>query len=115
MPRWSTPHFAATAVIALLGLTACKPDQRDARTEVQLVRVAVVQPAAASERGFTGVIAARVQSNLGFRVGGKVVERLVDVGQTVKAGQVLMRLDPTDFEHAITAQTGTVAAVEARL
>src|ERR1700757_500456 len=46
-----------------------------------LVQIAVAKPAGASERAFTGLIAARVQSNLGFRVPGKVVERLVDVGQ----------------------------------
>ena len=50
-----------------------------------------------SERGFTGVIAARVQSNLGFRVAGKIVERLVNAGQQVKAGQPLMRIDETDL------------------
>lgn len=115
MPRWSTPGFAAVAAVALLGLAACKPDENDARTGDQLVRVVDVLPAAASERGFTGVVAARVQSNLGFRVGGKINERLVDVGQTVKAGQPLMRLDRTDFEHAITAQIGNVAAAKARL
>jgi RND family efflux transporter MFP subunit len=56
-----------------------------------------------------------VQSDLGFRVGGKINQRLVDVGETVKAGQPLMRLDRTDFEHAITAQIGNVAAARARL
>jgi RND family efflux transporter MFP subunit len=115
LPRWSTPGFAVGAAVALLGLAACEPDKKDARTEAQLVRIVDVLPAAASERGFTGVVAARVQSNLGFRVGGKINERLVDVGQTVKAGQPLMRLDRTDFEHAITAQIGNVAAAKARM
>ncbi len=89
--------------------------QLDPRQGSQLVRIVDVQPAATSERGFTGVVAARVQSNLGFRVGAKVIERLVDVGQTVQAGQPLMRLDRTDFVHAVTAQVGNVAAGEARL
>lgn len=115
MSRWSTLGFAVVVAIALLGLAACKPDEKDARTNDQLVRVVDVLPAAASERGFTGVVAARIQSNLGFRVGGKINERLVDVGQTVKAGQPLMRLDRTDFEHTITAQIGNVAAAKARL
>ena len=66
-----------------------------------------------SERGFTGIIAARVQSNLGFRVAGKIVERLVDVGQQVKAGQPLMRIDETDLRLALMAKRNAVAAARA--
>jgi RND family efflux transporter MFP subunit len=60
-------------------------------------------------------VAARVQSNLGFRVAGKVSERLVDAGQSVKAGQPLMRIDRTDYQHAIAAQEANLAAAKARL
>jgi RND family efflux transporter MFP subunit len=87
--------------------------QLDPRQGSQLVQVAIAKPAIASERVFTGVIAARVQSNLGFRVPGKVVERLVDVGQEVYAGQPLMRLDPKDLKLALTAQENAVAAARA--
>lgn len=70
--------------IALLGvgLSACDPTEADPRLEPPLVRIATVQSAAPSERAFTGVISARIQSNLGFRVGGKIIERLVDTGQS---------------------------------
>lgn len=47
---------------------------------------------------FSGEVVARVTSQLGFRVGGKIVERKVDVGAAVKRGQVLMRLDPQDLQ-----------------
>ncbi|OYO29302.1 efflux transporter periplasmic adaptor subunit [Janthinobacterium sp. PC23-8] len=47
---------------------------------------------------FSGEVVARVTSQLGFRVGGKIVERKVDVGASVKRGQVLMRLDPQDLQ-----------------
>jgi len=87
--------------------------QLDPRQGSQLVQVAVAKPAMASERVFTGVIAARVQSNLGFRVPGKVVERLVDVGQEVHSGQPLMRLDPKDLDLALTARENAVAAARA--
>jgi RND family efflux transporter MFP subunit len=60
-------------------------------------------------------VSARVQSNLGFRVSGKVIERLVDSGQAVREGQLLMRLDRTDYSHAVTAQVGNVDAARARL
>jgi RND family efflux transporter MFP subunit len=82
----------------------------DPRLRPQLVRIAMVKPAGASERAFTGIIAVRVQSNLGFRVPGKVVERLVDIGQEVYAGQPLMRLDPKDLDLALTAKGNAVAA-----
>lgn len=45
---------------------------------------------------YSGEVRARHESQLGFRVGGKIIERLVDAGTRVKAGQALMRLDPGD-------------------
>ena len=78
--------------------------QLDPRQGPPLVQISVAKPAGASERAFTGIISARVQSNLGFRVPGKVVERLVDIGQEVRAGQPLMRLDPKDLDLALTAK-----------
>lgn len=52
---------------------------------------------------FTGVVRARTESNLGFRVGGKIAERLVNAGETVKSGQPLLKLDPTDYQLALQA------------
>ena len=86
----------------------------DPRTQTPLVRVATVETSAHAERSFTGIVAARVQSDLGFRVPGKVQERLVDTGQTVKRGQPLMRIDPTDLRLATRAQEEAVAAATAR-
>ena len=88
----SRRFITSTAVLALpLTLTACgEKAPGDPRTEAPLVRVAFVQPVASASRSFTGVVAARVQSDLGFRVPGKVLERLVDAGQTVKRGQPLI-------------------------
>src|SRR5436190_3306964 len=90
-----------------------RPAQLDPRQALQLVQIAVAKPAMAAERAFTGVISARVQSNLGFRVPGKVVERLADVGQEVYSGQPLMRLDPKDLDLALTARENAVAAARA--
>jgi RND family efflux transporter MFP subunit len=108
---------ASFAVVYLglvsVGIAACKPADADPRGQVPLVRVATVHSASAAERAFTGVIAARVQSNLGFRVSGKIIERLVDTGQTVKAGQPLMKLDPVDLKLTIVAQTNAINATRA--
>lgn len=96
-------------------LAACGDHpQPDPRTEVPLVRAAVVQGAGTEARSFTGAVAARVQSDLGFRVTGKVLERLVDAGQTVKRGQPLMRIDPVDLKLAAQAQQEAVASAQAR-
>ncbi len=108
------------AAILLLGglapLAACggKADANDPRTLPPAVRVAVAAPAASGERRFTGVVSARVQSDLGFRVGGKVVARLVDPGQTVRLGQPLMRIDASDYALAVAAQNELVEAARAR-
>jgi RND family efflux transporter MFP subunit len=96
-----------------VGLSACDQTEADPRLEPPLVRVATVQPVAPSERAFTGVISARIQSNLGFRVGGKIIERLVDTGQSVKLGQPLMKLDRADLDLAIAARDKDVEAARA--
>jgi len=68
----------------------------------------------AANREFTGIVAARVQSDLGFRVGGKVIVRLVNAGDAVRRGQPLMRIDQTDLALATRATRGTVEAARAR-
>jgi RND family efflux transporter MFP subunit len=85
----------------------------DPRQEPPIVRVVTAAQVTGSQRDFTGIIAARVQSNLGFRVAGKIVERLVNVGEQVKAGQALMRIDETDLRLALTAKRNAVAAARA--
>ncbi|ABX38282.1 efflux transporter, RND family, MFP subunit [Delftia acidovorans SPH-1] len=109
-------HLSIAAVGALsLALAACgKSPPPDPRTQPPLVRTTLVAPGNAPERVFTGTIAARVQGDLGFRVAGKVLERLVDTGQTVRRGQALLRLDPVDLKLAANAQQEAVAAARAR-
>jgi RND family efflux transporter MFP subunit len=112
-------HFSISSVLGasvLLALSACSPPvtPADPRVEVPLVRAATVQPLSEIQRSFTGVVVARVQSDLAFRVTGKVVERLVDAGQTVRRGQRLMRMDPADLSFANAAQAGAVDAAEAK-
>lgn len=107
----------ASFVICLLPLvlTACGEDRGvDPRTEAPRVRVGTVEGAAVASRSFTGVVAARVQSDLGFRVSGKVLERIVDTGQVVARGQPLMRMDPVDLGLQARAQQEAVAAARAR-
>jgi RND family efflux transporter MFP subunit len=109
--------LAMAVTSAALGLTGCNSSAsaKDPRTETKLVEIARVVPAVPAERSFTGIVRARVQSDLTFRVPGKITERLVDTGQEVRRGQPLMRIDWTDYAHAIAVQIGNVAAARARL
>jgi RND family efflux transporter MFP subunit len=95
-------------------LAGCGQGEIDPRTRPPLVRAAEAGAAQASAREFTGVVGARVQSDLAFRVGGKVVARLVDAGQTVRSGQALMRIDAADYGLAAQAAGAAVAAARAR-
>lgn len=107
----------AASALAAIALGACSASNSadDPRLQTPVVEVAAVEAASPSADSFTGTIAARVQSSLSFRVPGKIIERLVDAGQTVRRGQPLMRLDATDFAHNAEAQAASVAAAKARL
>jgi RND family efflux transporter MFP subunit len=112
LPERALLTLGAVSVLFVAGCDHPAPAPKTAET---LVRIVSVAPAAAAETAFTGTVAARVQSNLGFRISGKIIERLVDTGQVIQAGTPLYRIDPTDYDHAIAAQLGNVAAAKARL
>lgn len=80
----------------------------------RLVRAFTVTPAQESAAEFTGVIHAQTESELGFRVPGKIIEKLVKAGDHVKRGQALMRLDPTDLRLAAKAARAAVEATRAQ-
>jgi len=108
--------YATLVVTALVvSLAGCSQKREsDPRTEPELVRIVEVGSSSAADRAFTGVVSARVESDLGFRIPGKVTKRLVDTGQFVRAGQLLMTIDRTDYVHAITARSETVSAAKAK-
>ncbi|OCJ66315.1 efflux transporter periplasmic adaptor subunit [Agrobacterium tumefaciens] len=85
----------------------------DPRTLAPYVSVTEAKMPASVTRNLTGTVAARVQSDLGFRVPGKIVERLVNLGDDVKAGQPLMRIDETNLRLARTAKRNAVTAAQA--
>ena len=98
-----------------LALAACSPAETAVPSEPPLVQTVAVAPATAGIARYTGVIRARTESNLGFRVGGKIFERLVDPGDHVRLGQPLMRLDRTDFTLALNAARASVEAARAQM
>ncbi len=104
-----TLPLTSLAAASLL-MTGCSAPPAPAAV-VKPVFVTTVAPAASTQtRSFTSAVRARVESELAFRTGGKVVERLVEVGDRVQAGQVLARLDPADYQLAVQAAADQVQA-----
>lgn len=106
-------------LIPFLILTACgekSPPPEAAPTGPKLVKALKVGAGAtALEQHYSGEIRARHEATLGFRVGGKIVARLVDVGAHVKAGQPLARLDPADAQLAATQAEANLTLASAEL
>lgn len=103
---------AISAIVLITQLSACGREEK----VVEPVRpVEVIK--AQSQSGnldvlYTGDVRARYETQLGFRVPGKVTARMVDVGALVKAGQVLARLDPADQQLGITAAREQMLAAQ---
>jgi membrane fusion protein, multidrug efflux system len=82
----------------------------------RVVRVKeVTADASAVEQTYTGIVRARYETDLAFRVGAKITTRHVEVGQRVAAGTVLFRLDPTDYRLAVKAAEADLIAAEAEV
>ena len=109
--------FGAIVVYPSLAPSIASTEPTSPVEDVRLAPPSVVTVEArrigAAERAFTGSVSARVQSNLGFRVPGKIVERLVDAGENVRAGQPLMRIDERDLGLALTAKVKAADAARA--
>lgn len=106
-------HRSATSVIALAGTLALAACGRPAALPPppSPVYVSTVgADAGRDQRLFTATVRARVETELGFRTGGKVVQRLVDVGDQVAAGQPLARLDTADHALAVEAAADQLKA-----
>lgn len=111
MRRSPWPHAAVCFLVVGL-LAAC--DKPPAAPEpVRAVKLLTVQPSAATfGLEFAGEVRAQVESALGFRVAGKIVRRHVDLGQSVRAGQLLAELDAQDLRLATEAARAQVAAAQ---
>lgn len=96
----------------LLGCGKEKP-AAPALPRVQVQDVKTAEFAAAVS--LTGDIQARVQTQLSFRVGGKIIQRMVDVGDRITAKQVLAKLDPKDLQTSVDSAIAAEAAEQARV
>ena len=107
----TAPCVAALLVTAATVLAGCQAgDATPPASRAVLVQAAASVPLTSSV--YTGEIRARHEVDLAFRVGGKIVARLVDAGAEIKTGQALARLDPADLELAAAATRAQLAAAE---
>ena len=110
------PGLKLVVGLSLLALlTACgekkQVEKERPRVFVQEVKLADY----AATVTLTGDVQARVQTELSFRVGGKIIQRMVDVGDRVSAKQVLAKLDPKDLQTNVDSAQAQVTAEQARV
>ena len=105
---------AVLAVLLPLVLTGCGAGETQT-TPARPVRVVAVsfEPVDAV-RSFTGTIVPRTEVQAGFRVGGRIAARLVEVGDRVTPGQTLARLDMSDLDLSLKAAEARLAQAEAQ-
>ncbi len=104
--------FLSVAITAVL--SACKPNTPTGEV-LRAVRTAEIRYDKAQEtHHYVGTVQSRHEVNEAFRVGGKVVQRKVDVGQKVRQGDVLAVLDDTDYRHAEEAARQQLVAATAQ-
>jgi len=112
--RTATRALAALALgLAIAGCQANTAPAPMVERPVQVQRVAFA--AEDGKRDFVGIVRARYETDLGFRVPGKIVTRLVNVGDRVKANDVIARLDPQDFKLQVESAEAELAAATSGL
>lgn len=107
--------FAATGVVlaAALALSSCNEEKAETKPEIRPVKVVEIAKATnVRALEFSGSVKSRTEMNLGFRIAGKVTERLVDIGDRVRPGDVLSRVDPTDYQLAVDSAKANLDAAE---
>src|SRR5262249_33407075 len=110
---WRPALLAVFAALVLAGCQAETAPLAKIERPVQVQRVAFANGAAARE--FVGVVRARYETDLGFRVAGKITERLVNSGDRVRVGDVIARLDPRDLQLQVESAEAELAAATSSL
>jgi RND family efflux transporter MFP subunit len=110
--RWGAPLLLAVALSASgCNSERATPPRPPLRVRTQTVSLEDFSP----DIRLTGEIQARVQTDLSFRVSGRIIARDADVGQHVEAGAVLARIDPAEQQADLDAANAAVRAAEATL
>ncbi|KQU89164.1 hemolysin secretion protein D [Ensifer sp. Root31] len=104
--------MALLAAMSLV-LAACSQEQEEAKPVLRPVKVVEISDAGqARQMNYSGVVRARTEMNLGFRINGKITERLVNVGDRVKSGDPLARIDATDYDLSVKSAAANLEAAE---
>ena len=111
------PPMCAIIACAVLSLLAgCSGDDAEQATEIRPVRVITIADRASSGAvSLTGTVQAQTEINLSFRIDGRMIERMVDVGDRVEPGQLVARLDPQNEESALQSVRAQLTAARAQL
>ncbi|MCX8568614.1 efflux RND transporter periplasmic adaptor subunit [Aminobacter sp. MET-1] len=107
--------FARVVSVVMIGgaIAACSEAKTETVEAVRPVKVVeIANTSTTRELDYSGAVRARTEMNLGFRVAGKITERVVNIGDKVKPGDLLARIDPTDFQLAVTTAEANLAAAE---
>jgi multidrug efflux system membrane fusion protein len=100
------------AVFTALALTACGKGQAP-QEPVRAVKVLTVgESSSMTDLEFSGEVRARIESSLGFRVAGKLLSRPAEIGQRVKAGELLAQIDPQDYRVTADAAAAQLVAAQ---
>ena len=109
------PFWVLLLLPMIASLSACKAETAADEEVVRPVKVAILAPASSGRvLTYSGVVRARVESAVGFRVSGKIVERRINIGDRLDAGQVIARLDDTDLKLAEGSAKSTLNAARTR-
>jgi RND family efflux transporter MFP subunit len=115
-PRRARAAAAVLALASVATLTACQRAQEAPAPEIRPVRAITVGERSGGDAvALTGTVQAQTEVNLSFRVDGRMIERSVQVGDTVRAGQAIARLDPQNEESSLQAAKAQSSAAQARL
>jgi RND family efflux transporter MFP subunit len=108
------PALLALAALALL--PACRQAAEPPAAEVRPVRATTIESRAIGDTiALTGRVQAQTEINESFRIGGRLIERTVEIGDTVRPGQLLARLDPQNEESGLQAARAQLVAAQAQL
>ncbi len=99
-------------VFTALTLTACGKGQAPLEPLRAVKVLTVGESGSTTDLEFSGEVRARIESNLGFRVAGKVLSRPAEIGQRVKAGQLLAQIDPQDYRASADAAEAQLVAAQ---
>ena len=112
----SSSRVLLCATLAALSVCAGCSRPEAAPEPVRAVRtMTIAEQSAGGVLEYAGEVKARTESRLGFRVGGKIVRRNVDLGDSVKAGQTLAELDAQDLRLGQDAARAALAAAQVNL